>query len=440
MNDYSANIREALGLAIKYHQSGRLEEAESIYQQVLKISPNNIDALHLLGILAYGLKEYEAAVELINKAVQLNPGYAEAHYNLGKVYQEQGSLDEAIASYQRAVAVNPGYAEAHNNLGNAFLGQGRLDDAVASYGRAIAANPDDAYSYCNLGNALREQGRLDDAIASYRHAITLNPGYSKARNSLGYTLQEQGKLEEAIVTYRYALEKDPDNSIAAHMLAALAGQTTETAPPIYVRTLFDYCAKRFEDQLVKKLEYRSPTLLRQALDSLLNEGQRFQNAIDLGCGTGLSGMAFRPIVNHLSGIDISPNMIEEAGRKGIYDSLQVGDIHDFLRETDEKYDLFIATDVLVYIGNLLPIFSSVRDSSLGGAYFVFLTESIDSSSSPQGKDYLLRQTGRYAHSLSYIKSLAREYNFEITICQQAVIRRHNEEGIIGDHLVLRYLK
>ncbi len=440
MKDHAIDIQEALGLAIKYHQSGRLEEAESIYRQILKISPNNIDALHLLGILAYGLKEFESSAELINKAVQLNPGYAEAHYNLGKVYQEQGRLDDAIDSYQRAIIINPGYAEAQNNLGNVFLGQGRLDDAIASYQRAIAANPDDSYSYCNLGNALREQGRLDDAIASYRHAITLNPGYSKAQNNLGYTLQEQGKVEEATVAYRYALEKDPDNSIAAHMLAALEGQTTETAPQRYVRTLFDYCATRFEDQLVRKLEYRSPTLLRQALDSLLKEGQRFQNAIDLGCGTGLSGTAFRPIVNRLSGIDISPNMIEEAGRKEIYDSLHVGDIHDFLRETDERYDLFIATDVLVYIGNLRPIFSSVQDSSLSGAYFVFLTESMDSTSSPQGKDYLLRQTGRYGHSLSYIKSLAGEYNFEITICRQAVIRKHNEEGIIGDHLVLRYKK
>ncbi|MEK7279656.1 MAG: tetratricopeptide repeat protein, partial [Nitrospirota bacterium] len=318
--------------------------------------------------------------------------------------------------------------------------QGRLDDAIDSYQRAIAANPDDSYSYCNLGNAFREQGRLDDAIDSYRHAITLNPDYSKARNSLAYTLQEQGKVDEAIVTYRYAIERDPDNSIAAHMLAALAGQTTDTAPQRYVRTLFDYCAKRFEDQLVRKLEYRSPTLLRQALDSLINEGQRFQNAIDLGCGTGLSGVAFKPIVNCLSGIDISPNMIEEARRKETYDSLHVGDIHDFLRETDERYDLFIATDVLVYIGNLRPIFSSVRDSLLSGAYFVFLTESMDSTSSPQGKDYLLRQTGRYAHSLAYIRSLAKEHDFEIVICQQAVIRRHNEEGIMGDHLVLRYLK
>lgn len=440
MKDHSINIQEALSLAIKYHQLGRLEEAESIYQQILKISPNNIDALHLLGILAYGLKEYEAAAELINNAVQLNPGYAEAHYNLGKVYQEQGRLDDAIASYQRAITINPGYLEAHNNLGNAFLDQGKLDDAITSYEHAIAANSDDAYSHYNLGNALREQGRLDDAIASYRLAITLNPGYSKARNSLGHTLQEHGKVDEAIVTYRNAIEIDPDNSIAAHMLAALAGQTTETAPQRYVRTLFDYCAKRFEDQLVKKLEYRSPTLLRQALDSLLKEGQRFQNAIDLGCGTGLSGMAFRPIVNRLSGIDISPNMIEEAGRKEIYDSLHVGDIHDFLRETDERYDLFIATDVLVYIGNLRPIFSSVQDSSLGGAYFVFLTESMDSTSSPEGKEYLLRQTGRYAHSLAYIRSLAKEHDFEIAICQQAVIRRHNEEGIMGDHLVLRYLK
>lgn len=496
------SIEDALKTALQYHRFGRLEEARSIYQQILMISPDNADALHLLGMIAYSMKEYEAAAELMGRAIQINPNYAEAHYNLGKVFQDQDRLEEAITSYQCSIAINPGIAEAHYNLGIIFGKQNRLDEAIASYRRAIAINPDDAFShynlgnllqkqgrpdeaiasyqrailmdpdyaaaYNNLGNLLQEQGKLDEAITSYRHAIksdpndaylhynlgnalqeqerfeeatasyqraiAINPGYVEAYNNLGYMLQQQGRLDEAIDVYRHVLGKDPNNSNAAHMVAALTGQTTETAPLKYIKTLFDYFAKNFEYQLVEKLGYRSPFFLRQALDSLLKADQHFQNVIDLGCGAGLSGMAFRPIAKRLSGIDISPKMIEEARRKNTYDILLVGDIIDFLQSTDEKFDLFIATDVLVYIGNLKPIFSSIKNRALAGAYFVFLTESTDK------KDYVLRPTGRYAHSPAYIQSLAREYNFEIAFCHRGVIRKHNDQEIMGDHLILRYLK
>lgn len=434
MKNYTANIQSTLNLAVRYHQAGKLEEAIALYQRAIAINPNIGEAHYNLGIILWKQGRPGEAISSFQSAIAADPNDAYSYYNLANMLQGQGRMDEAIALYQRVVAINPNYAEAHNNLGNLLQEQGRLDEAISSYRSAIAANPDDVYSHYNLGNVLQEQGRADEAIVSYKNAIAINPGYMEAYNSLGYMLQQQGKIDKAIDAYQKALEKDPDNPVAEHMLASLTGKTTKSAPPEYVKSLFDYFSRNFEDQLVEKLDYHSPRLLRRMLDRILKGDYCFQNAIDLGCGTGLSGMEFREITKSLSGIDISPKMIEKAKEKNIYDYLEAVDIIDFFVNTREKYDLFIATDVLVYIGNLKPLFSLVESHASKGAYFLFLTESTDE------KEYLLRPTGRYAHSLSYILSLAEECHFEVAVCEPAIIRKHHESGIMGDHLILRYLR
>lgn len=496
----SKAINNMLSLAIQHHQAGRLQLAESLYRQVLEIDPDNEEALHFLGVLAYQLEEYETAIGLIGKAIRINPNLAEAHYNLGKVFDSQDKANEAVDSYRRAITVNPNIAEAHYNLGIVLANQGKLDDAVASYQRTVAINPKDTDGWYNLGNALRDLGKTDDAIDAYRHALEINPRYVKAHNNMGILLKAQGKLDQAIacyeraididpnyadthynfanalgdfgklneailhyqraaeldpdhsspthnnlgntlgklgkmneamIHYRRAIELDPDNVSAKHMVAAMTGETTEIAPPKYIKNLFDQSAAKFDYQLVEVLDYKSPTALRQALDNLLGN-VHFRNAIDLGCGTGLSGLAFHQLIDRLTGIDLSPQMIELAKQRHIYDVLQTGDLVELLNKSEDKYDLFIATDVLVYIGNLRPLFKAIQSHALPGALFVCLTESI-----PEGT-YILRQSGRYAHSRSHIQSLADEHHFTIEFCQPAAIRVEKGQGIMGDHMILKY--
>jgi thioredoxin-like negative regulator of GroEL len=59
------NHDEALATALRHHQAGRLQEAEPIYQQILRAEPNHVDALHLLGVLAQQRGDNERAIECI---------------------------------------------------------------------------------------------------------------------------------------------------------------------------------------------------------------------------------------------------------------------------------------------------------------------------------------------------------------------------------------
>ena len=201
---------QSINVALQYHQAGRLAEAEVAYRAVLAVDPDDVDALHFLGVIAYQLGRHERAAELISQALSRNASNAPAHNNLGNVLGAQGKPDEAIACYRKALALAPDYVDAHFNLGAALGARGELDEAVACYQRALSLAPETPMAHFNLGNVLVEQGKLEEAIACYRKALVLKPDFPEAHSNLGNILREQRRLDDAIVCWRTALEIRPD--------------------------------------------------------------------------------------------------------------------------------------------------------------------------------------------------------------------------------------
>jgi predicted TPR repeat methyltransferase len=431
MNDpKNPTYHNDLGIVFQVHD--KLDEAISCYQKALELRPDFAEAYNNMGIVFQDQDKLDEAISCYQKALELRPDDAEAYNNMGSVLQDQGKLSEAISCYQEAVQLKPDYAEAYNHMGSVFQLQGKLDEAISCYQKALELRPDDAEAYNNMGIVLQDQDKVDEAISCYQKALEIAPNHAEAYNNMGNALNYQGKLAEAAACFQQAVKLDPENFSAKHYLAAVTGQTTEVAPPGFIKNLFDQYSTRFERHVVETLSYKIPTLLRRTFHTIVKNELRFKNVIDLGCGTGLAGMEFRVIADRLTGIDISPKMIEEAKKKHVYDILLVGDIIEFLNDTAEKYDLFIATDVFIYIGNVERIFDSVQNRSLRGAYFLFSTESCARN------DYVLRRTGRYAHSRIYIQSVAKEHGFVIEMCQSAGIRKERGQWIMGDIFVLKF--
>jgi protein O-GlcNAc transferase len=203
-------IQQVFDLALQHHQAGRLAEAETIYRQILSQQPGNIDAMHLLGVVAHQTGRNDVAVELIRGAIALRPTFAQAHSNLGNALKDLGRLDEAVAAFGQAIALDRNLPEAHNNLGNVLRDKGELDEAIAAFRRAIALRPAYAAAHGNLGTALKDKGRLDEAIAAFRAAIALNPEFAQAHSNLGNALREKGEREEAIAEFRRAIAQRPN--------------------------------------------------------------------------------------------------------------------------------------------------------------------------------------------------------------------------------------
>src|SRR6266568_1497693 len=203
-------LPEIINIALQHHQAGRLSEAEAAYREILAVDPENIDALHFSGVIAYQRGENEQAAEWISRALARNASNAPAHNNLGNVLVRQGKLEEAIACYQKALAFQPDYVDAHINLGAAFRARGELDEAVACYQRALSLAPDIPTIHSNLGNLLSDRGKPEEAIACYRKALALQPDFAEAHSNLASILRDQGRPEEAIACYRKALALKPD--------------------------------------------------------------------------------------------------------------------------------------------------------------------------------------------------------------------------------------
>ncbi len=198
-------LQENLQLGVNHHQTGNLIEAERTYYEILSLEPNNEDALHLLGVIAYQNEKYERACELIIKAIKINPNKCKFHNNLGNVLQSLGNLEEAIAAYANALILQPEYPEAYNNLGNALFNLGKLEDAIAAYEEALTLNPNYPEAYNNFGNALYNHLNVDAAITAYNQALKLKSNYPEAHKNIGNALFHLGKLDDAIVHYECAI-------------------------------------------------------------------------------------------------------------------------------------------------------------------------------------------------------------------------------------------
>jgi tetratricopeptide (TPR) repeat protein len=210
----AADPAQMFAAALQSHRQRRMPEAEALYRQVLAVDPNHVDALHMLGVLAYQAGRPEAAVDLIGRAIALYGENASFHNNIGEALRYLGRLDEAVAHFTKATELDPSAAEGHMNLGNALKQQGHVERAIERYRRALELKPDYAEAHMNLGVAVMEQGKEGEAADHYRHALAVNPRFPEALMNLAIVLQHRGEFAEAVAHYRRALELRPQYAVA----------------------------------------------------------------------------------------------------------------------------------------------------------------------------------------------------------------------------------
>jgi predicted TPR repeat methyltransferase len=247
----------------------------------------------------------------------------------------------------------------------------------------------------------------------------LKPDYAEACYNLGITLNELGRLDEAEASLGQAIVLKPDFPSAKHMLAALSGETTATAPLDYVEGLFDNYAAKFETSLVENLEYKTPRVIAE----MIIKDSKFDllgSIMDLGCGTGLFGVEINQYCKHLEGIDLSEKMLHKAKEKDVYNKLIKQDIIDYLSNVSLNFDYFISTDVFIYIGDLSDVFRLIKSRNKTGGKLAFSTEHYD------GDSFFLEQSGRYSHSKKYIESLCGTFNY--TLAHFEIVNLRKDKG------------
>ena len=281
----------------------------------------------------------------------------------------------------------------------------------------------------DYARSLRAEGDHRAAADVIGQALELAPDWAEARFALAEALAESGDRAGAEAAYRAYLARDSADSMGARLRLALLDATTPSAlPEAYVRRLFDEYAPRFDAALVERLQYRAPEKLRAALE-LAAPDRRFARALDLGCGTGLAGAAIRDRADRLEGVDLSTAMVAVAQRKTIYDHLAAGEMVSYVIAAPLPFDLVLAADVLVYVGDLAPLFAAVAARMTAGGLFAFTLQRHD------GAGFVLGEEHRYRHSTAYLRDVAGA--FEIVTLTDDVFRREKNVDVPGLLVVLR---
>jgi predicted TPR repeat methyltransferase len=281
---------------------------------------------------------------------------------------------------------------------------------------------DRRFDYARMLQAEGDHAAAADVIAQ---AIALAPDWADARFAFAESLANAGDTAGAIQAYRDYLARDPEDSLGAAVRLALLEAIAPPArlPTAYVRRLFDQYAPRFDAALVDRLQYTAPGKLAAAVSSAA-PGRVFAAAVDLGCGTGLSGAALRAHVASLTGVDLSAEMVAAARRKSIYDRLSVADIATFLADTPHSFDLIVAADVLVYVGALDDLFAAVRRRAMPDALFAFTLQRAE-------RGFHLGADHRFSHSADYVRMTAAATGFTVLTLIDDVFRKEKNVDVPG---------
>jgi predicted TPR repeat methyltransferase len=280
---------------------------------------------------------------------------------------------------------------------------------------------------------LQLRGDLPAAADLLRQAVELAPNFASAWFTLGEIRTKLGEPEVAVAAFREALRADPlDRHGAGLHLMRLGAEPLAGMPQAYVQVLFDQYAPRFESALVGDLGYRGPALLFKAVLAVRAAAKKpafFKRAIDLGCGTGLAAAAFAKGVDHFTGVDLSPRMIDKSRATGHYAELEVADGVQALRNTpDARADLILAADVMIYVADLVPILSEVARVLTPGGLVAFTTETHD------GEGVLLGEGLRYAHSATYVRASVDAAGLKLSHLDNLSAR--NEDNVPAPGLVV----
>lgn len=336
---------------------------------------------------------------------------------------DRGQLQESLSLYRRAIAARPDLAAPRQNLATLWLRIGDDDEAIAESRAALALLPDYPLALNTLGVALAHRGRMEEAINALTAALRANPAYANAACNLGNVLARCDRRQEAIAAYRRALEIDPRLSHVAFDLAALGAEAPPPQmPKSYLTTFFNNYAPRF-DRHMEELHYAAPRLLA---DAVLAEGnEHFDEAVDVGCGTGLVGALLRPHVGHFTAVDLADAMIAASRQRGVYDELVHEDLVEYLRRREAPIDLLLAADVLIYFGDLTNFFAAAAARLPAGGQFAFSIELTEDC------DFRLQASRRYAHSADYIRRLAADHRWIELVAHECDLRNQTDTRARG---------
>lgn len=420
---------ERLQEGIAAHRSGDLATAQDIYIEILEKNPEDPDGLHFLGLLHFDAGHSDSAIGLIQRSLEVNQSNTSALNNLGNILKLTGEPKMALAAYVQAVEYEPRHTEAWKNINLLLRSTDDINELSAILSEIVRVDPDNPDAWHTYGLANLLTGNREATADAFNKSLELDHPTSPNATWRARILAAEGRQDLALKHLERIVEANPDNKAAQYHLAAVRGDELEGAPEDYVAGHFDKFAASF-DEVLENLGYRAPDLVAEDVAALAEkETAKFQDVVDLGCGTGLCGPLIRDHCVRLTGVDLSKGMMQKAAKLEVYDFLVEGELVSFLSDDlPTRFDLAVCVDTLCYIGNLQPFMTALAKALKPGGRLVASVEHLEDSTA-QG--FRVDSSGRYAHTPDYIRKCAEDASLIYAQDRKEVLRRELGKDVRG---------
>jgi predicted TPR repeat methyltransferase len=350
--------------------------------------------------------------------------------------ERAGDVEAAELIHVHALVMSPDHPFVLSSLAQMLARHDRDRDAAQVFRQLIDVEPENADARAGLAMILKNYPAfVDEAMAQFQQALKLSPSLVKCYRPLAGLLLQADRRDEAVAMLRAWIEQAPDDAIAPHLLAAYTHEgVPERASDDFVRSTFDSHADEFEDLLRNQLEYRAPELIVERVSPRLPA--RPLAILDVGCGTGLCAPLLKPFAASLTGIDLSAPMLRKARERGLYDELEEIELTQYLLTQRDRFDLIVAADTLIYLGALESVVAAINGALRPGGLCAFSLELLDSAHNDRdgesaGGAYELGPSGRYRHTMAYVRALLNGSGFADIDVAEMTLRKESGAPVRG---------
>ena len=422
----------------RFIESNALENAVAALNQLAKSAPRD-PRLFLLGSrLAHASGNPEGVLQAAAKASQYAPQWPVATLHFASVLAQRGEIEPAMAFAAKAVEQASKQGTLNLELLHTVAGLAHSlnlpGQALVWLEQALPMSPLHVGTRYKMGLALTNKGDFTAAIDIFSSLMLPESHNTSLISARLLAYLGAGLKESAVKDADVLCALDPDIAEWLFYRSIARGEVPLTQPSSMIARVFDEIASRFDQIAVVNLKYKLPRDV--ALRILEWHPDRKADVLDLGCGTGLLGVALGAMDGVLVGVELSAGMIGQASRHGLYVKFHQVNILDALHATPEGlYDVITALDVLPYVGALETVVPDAYRILQAGGRFVFSCESetaVDGQNGGQAvPGFSLLPSYRFAHQRSYVQSLVDKAGFQNVTLEDVVLRREPQGPVHG---------
>lgn len=198
-------VDQAFETALHKFEKKHYQDVDILLAQSLKIQPDNLKILHLLGLTKYALQNYDDSIKYFSIILDKTPDDYEALNNIALAYGSLGNFDLSIEFLCKALKIK-NTSSVHSNLGVQFRNKENLHQAIYHFEQASRfseSNEDIANAQAMIAGCYGELKDLKNAEKYLQSALNLNDNLAGAHLDLANIYQLQGKWSKSWKEYEY---------------------------------------------------------------------------------------------------------------------------------------------------------------------------------------------------------------------------------------------